>query len=254
MLPAPPPCVVLPINDLGKFLPQLPPPLLLGDFNSHHTVWGCVDVNSRGRLLENFILRTSLCILNTGAGINISLPSGSTSVLDLSIASPQLVNSFEWTVDEDPLGSDHFPIWLHYQGSPILGSRPQRWNLKKADWKTFEENAQRVFGYHYNKPPVSIETFTSLLLESTTECVPRTAGSPRRIPVPWWTQECRDAIRTRRPAFRIFKRDSTTTHLINFKRARALARRTILEAMRSSWCEYVDSEPIYPSFSDLAPN
>ena len=65
------------------------------------------------------------------------------------------------------------------------------------------------------------------------------SGTPRRTPVPWWTDDCRVAIRARRRAFKVFDRHSTTDNMIAFKKARAVARRTIQEAKRASWREYV---------------
>ena len=110
-----PPGNSLPVTELRQLVLELPPPvLLLGDFNSHHTVWGCDSTDRRGRLLEAFriIVSECLCLLNTGMRTHITLPSGQTSALDLSVASPQLVPSVSWAVDTDSMGSDHFPIWL----------------------------------------------------------------------------------------------------------------------------------------------
>ena len=47
-----------PIDDkkLHSIINQLPTPfIIMGDFNSHHTLWGCGDTNDRGRTIEDFI-------------------------------------------------------------------------------------------------------------------------------------------------------------------------------------------------------
>ena len=36
----------------------------MGDFNGHHTLWGCEDVNNRGQQWENLILKNSLILYN----------------------------------------------------------------------------------------------------------------------------------------------------------------------------------------------
>ena len=57
----------IPINvaDLDNLISQLPKPfLLLGDFNSHNTLWGCNTSNQRGRLVEDFITKQDLCLFN----------------------------------------------------------------------------------------------------------------------------------------------------------------------------------------------
>ena len=44
--------------DLQNVIDQLPSPfILMGDFNGHHTLWGCEDVNNRGQQLEDLILK-----------------------------------------------------------------------------------------------------------------------------------------------------------------------------------------------------
>ena len=44
-------------RDLQDLIDQLPTPfIIMGDFNAHHTMWGCEDVNIRGKQLEDLIL------------------------------------------------------------------------------------------------------------------------------------------------------------------------------------------------------
>ena len=43
-------------HDLENLINQLPRPyLLLGDYNSHSKLWGCLDTNDKGEIIENFI-------------------------------------------------------------------------------------------------------------------------------------------------------------------------------------------------------
>ena len=236
-----PPGVALPRLELRQLAAELPPPfLLLGDFNAHNTLWGCHDTDTRGRVLERFLQEELLSIFNTGTRTHFTMPSGATSALDLSLASPQLMPLFTWHVAEDPMGSDHFPVWLAYQDTTLLGARPKRWNLRKADWDEFEVSLEHAFTTDSpgNATP-SVEEFTGKILDVARKSIPRTSGVPQRTPVPWWTEECRDAIRARRRAFRAVDRQATSENLIAFRRARAAARRTILDAKRASWKEYV---------------
>ena len=51
--------------DLENLINQLPRPyLLLGDFNSHSKLWGCLDTNDKGEIIENFIAENDLCLFN----------------------------------------------------------------------------------------------------------------------------------------------------------------------------------------------
>ena len=237
-----PPGIAFPAAELRRLLLELPEPVLVvGDFNAHNTAWGCNSTGSRGRVLESLINDETLCILNTGERTHFTVPSGQTSALDLSLASPQLAHHFTWSVHDDPLGSDHFPVWIEHQENPVLGNRPRRWNLRKANWVDFQSSLETALLTRAETYAMSAEEFTSLLLNSADGCIPKTSGQPRRTPVPWWTKECGDAIRARKRAFKLFDRRSTTENLIAFKKARAFARRTIREAKAVSWRNYVTS-------------
>ena len=53
------------VVELRQLVKQLPKPfMLLGDFNGHHTMWGCRDINPRGRIIEDFLSEENLCIFN----------------------------------------------------------------------------------------------------------------------------------------------------------------------------------------------
>ena len=50
-------------KDLQDVIDQLPSPfILMEDFNGHHTLWGCEDVNTRGQQLEDLILKNDLIL------------------------------------------------------------------------------------------------------------------------------------------------------------------------------------------------
>ena len=238
-----PPGVPLPAAELRRLAADLQPPfLIMGDFNSHHTSWGCATTNRRGRLVERFIIDESLCILNTGTRTHVTLPSGHTSAIDLSLSSPELTDLLAWDVSDNPLSSDHFPIILKYRDGPILGKRPPRWNLRKADWSEFTSKIEvALSAAPADGQELNAVDLTALLLRAAEGSIPRTSGFPRRAPVPWWTDACRDAIRARERAYRTFDRASTTVNAIEFRRARAAARRTMRAAKKASWRAYVSS-------------
>ena len=136
-------------------------------------------------------------------------------------------------------------MWIRFQENPVLDSRPRRWNFRHAAWTRFQTTLEASLAARADTSTMSAEEFTTLLLDSADGCIPKTSGQPRRTPVPWWTKECGVVIRARNRAFKRFDRSSTTENLIAYRKARALARRTINEAKVASWRNNISSKPFY---------
>ena len=234
-----PPGGNLPSDLLQDLIQQLPNNfLILGDLNTHNTIWGSAYTNRRGRHLEEIINRNSLCILNNGSPTHITLPSGSTSAIDLSLASATVADRFQWKTHETPCGSDHFPIWL-WSDMPHPGARTPQWNFKKADWASFTADCNIHLDFTGESTDTLNEHVRDSIVQSASKHIPKTSALPKRIPVPWWSEDCRIAIRERRRRDRIFKRHPTTENLIRFQKAKAVARKTVREAKRKSWITYI---------------
>lgn len=236
-----PPDLELTIRELQFFVDQLPAPfLLVGDFNASHHRWGSMNDNDRGHVIVEICTRLNLITLNTGAATHLSLAHGTYSMIDLSICSPVLSAHMEWSVMDDLHGSDHFPIRLRLSVSCPTESRWPNWVIKKADWTGFAESLS--FNDNENDDvDLIIEHFCTNIIRAAELHVPRSSSTPRRVPVPWWTEGCRDAILARKRALRLFQRHPTEENFIQFKRFRAKARRTICEAKKVSWTKYVSS-------------
>jgi hypothetical protein len=158
--------------DLQDLLSQLPTPyLLLGDFNARHHVWGAVDEDERGRILETLISTRNLVVLNTGEPTHISLASGILSCFDLAICSPALSLHLTWTLLADLCGSDHFPICLSLQSASLQEERNPNWVMKQADWVIISQLAEIEETYC---PTVDsmVDMFTHAVLRASEESIP----------------------------------------------------------------------------------
>ena len=85
-----------------------------------------------------------------------------------------------------------------------------------------------------------LQFFINIVLTAATLCIKRTSGIAKRN-VPWWTPECKEVIKTKRNAWKKYKRNRTDSNFIAFKLARAVARRVIRKAKKESWRRYVSS-------------
>ena len=81
-----PPSSPIDIKKLDHFIDHLPKTfILIGDFNSHHTLWGCTDTNDKGPIVEDFITKHDLVLLNDRSSTYLHPATASYSSLDLTI-------------------------------------------------------------------------------------------------------------------------------------------------------------------------
>ena len=235
-----PPSSPVDIKKVEHLINQLPKPfILMGDFNSHHTLWGCIDTNDKGRIIEDFITDHDLVLLNDKSSIYLHPATGSYSSLDLTICSPGIFPEFTWKVCDDLHGSDHFPIQVSEVG-PSVQQCPQRWKLHKANWEQFRVQCeQSIHPNVFEECENPAELFTSLLYSAAEKSVPRASSNPKHPNKPWFNDECKQAIEERKSILRQFNLRPTQENLSKFKIARAKARRTIKQSKHASWRQYV---------------
>ena len=235
-----PPSSQIDTKKLDHLTDQLPKPfILIGDFNSHHTLWGSKDTNDRGRIIEEFITEHDLVLLNDKISTYLHSATGSYSSLDLAICSPEIFPVLNWKVVDDLHGSDHFPIQVSEVG-PSVQQRPQRWKLHQSNWEQFRVHCeQTIYPSAFEDCENPIELFISLLYSAAEKSIPRTSTNPKHPNKPWFNDDCKKAIAERKSVLRQFNLRPTQENLSDFKIARAKARRSIKQSKHASWRQYV---------------
>lgn len=237
-----PPHTPFTVKDLEQVVEQLPKPfLMVGDFNAHNTLWGSVKTDSRGQVVEDFILTNNVCLLNTGAPTYCSPSTGTMSCLDLAMCSSSLFLDFKWDIINNPYGSDHLPAVVKLTSPhPTIRSRPQRWKLYQANWPLFTEkaNLQDEFSEHLTIDAIN-DKFTSCILSAAEQAIPQSTGLVGKKMKPWWTRECAIAKKLQNKAWCNFRRYPTYDNLLAFKQAKAKARYIRKDAEKSSWQKYI---------------
>lgn len=226
------------VKDLEAIVSQLQSPfLLIGDFNSHNTIWGSNSTNAKGKILERFIDKLNLVLLNNGKGTFLNSRSNCLSAIDLSLSSPTLAPLLSWNVLDNLLYSDHFAISIEYTPRNHTNSYLPKWRYDKANWVNFSKSLESIsVGRHIDK---SVETLTTKIYRAAEESIPMSSGRTGKKTVPWWNEEVKLAIENKKKALKLFQRYPTRDNMIDFKRYRALARRTILYNKKHSWQRYV---------------
>ena len=171
-----------PINEskLNKLIEQIPKPhILLGDFNSHNTVWGCLQNNKKGKDLENIINSNNLCTLNNKSPTYLHSLTGSYSAIDLTLTDPSSYMDYTWKVHNDLCGSDHFPIIIDILQPSHDNNRPSRWKTNKANWIDFKTLCDRELVQNPNNTCM-IDHFTETLIEIANKTITKTSPTNKR--------------------------------------------------------------------------
>ena len=235
-----PPGQVFPDNDLKSLISQLPEPfLILGDMNGRNPLWGDLVSNQRGNHLCSVIESENLAVLNTGEPTHFHVQTGTLSAIDLSICDESSMIDFNWRVIDDRHTSDHFPIIVDISQSPPDPRMP-RWNLEKARWNEFKDlSIIDADVDEFSTIDDAIDLLNVTFYSAGLQSIPRTTGSFRRKPVPWWNKECSQAHRTMRAATTRYRRRRCPYYLIQYRKARAQFRFKIKKARKNSWTIFI---------------
>lgn len=236
-----PPQLPLHINELDNIKRHLLGPLLfLGDFNAHNHIWGSATINRKGKMLEDFISNHDLIVLNSNSPTHFS-SNGTSSIIDLTVASPTISTFFTFDVYPDLCSSDHFPILLNLVNRSDKESKRPRWLTDKADWHKFAN----CVCFDYAAFDLDIDSLnehvTEQIISAAKSSIPRTSSRLKRIGVPWWSIEIRDAIKDRKNALALFNHQPITSNLVRFKQLKAKARQLIRKAKRESWQKFTST-------------
>lgn len=118
----------------------------------------------------------------------------------------------------------------------------QIWIFGKADWEKFRELTKEAMErIDLSKEVDEInEQFILTVIMAAESSIPKSRNRMERRLVPWWTEECHQAVRNRNKAFKLVKKTHNLQHMIQYKKAEALVRRTIRKAKRACWRNFCD--------------
>ena len=80
---------------------------------------------------------------------------------------------------------------------------------------------------------------TKILFNISKLTIPISTGIGRKVCKSWFNDNCKQSIRDRKKALRIFKQHPTQDNLSSFRVARAKARRNVRQSKKESWQKYV---------------
>ena len=224
---------------MDNLLQQLPSPyIILGDFNGHNILWGGQNNDSRGELIENFITKNDICIMNDKSYTYHSPSTKSFTSIDLSFCHPSLFLDYNLSVCEDQHNSDHFPIIIERNIFSTEDHNP-KWKLNRANWDLFNTLCtRRLVPENFKESSVPIADFASSLIEISKECIPQTSTSPTKSN-PWTLTTVKKQLNSANKLYLNSKDLQIPTISMISKVFRAKARRTIKISKHKSCRSYV---------------
>ena len=223
------------------------PFLLAGDFNCHHYSWGSTVSDSHGLNLLQAVEDENLVIVNDGSPTRLTPPNAPSSAVDLCIVSSNIAPLVDWKVSDDLLGSDHFVIINslsmpgNFQSYNFRShASTDRWNLKQADWKSYQSCIEHLTNQASLTEDYSYDTFIANLEEASNQFIPKinANNNTRQFRNHWWSINCQIAVEKRKEKMQIYKNNPTMHNLIQYKNAAAMVKKTILESKRSAWRKF----------------
>ena len=129
----------LELIDLQNLINQLPKPfILMGDFNAKHTLRGESGCDRWGLMIEELLDTNDVILMNDGSPTRHDIYHNSNSAIDLTICSSSLRLDYQWSVDENDHGSDHWPVHLKYVRNMPSQCLP-KWKSGEAEWGVFHD-------------------------------------------------------------------------------------------------------------------
>lgn len=253
-----PPNQIIAQTDIESLINQLPKPfILLGDMNAHSPVWGSYKQNVNGKLFENILLNSGLICLNNGSPTRFNPFSTVLSSIDLSITTPNLMIKTEWSTLDDLHHSDHYPIIIKLLDHKNNVTRRPKWIIQKADWSEYYRLTGNVSEFSDDIDiNQQVKHLTDTIINAANLTIPSTSDNISRRTVPWWNDSVKLAIHTKRKMLKIFKRSPTQDNLLNYNRAKAKARQSVLESKKKSWRDFVstitDETPLSVVFKKIS--
>lgn len=196
-------------RDWRLFFESFPGPSIIGgDSNCHHQVWGCSLTDSKGRSLLDAIDDANLILLNTGEPTLLkSIHHRNNSAVDISLITSDLSGIIsEWKVEDDTLGSNHFPIKMisHVISIHSIIKQPiRKWKIKQANWGIFQNEIESLTKRANKKSEInqiSYAQFMEILNQASEKSIPKvnSFNENQKFRRPWWNEKCGKLMQERK--------------------------------------------------------
>ena len=164
------------------------------------------------------------------------MANGGTFPIDISLASPYWATKTTWKVLNKSLGSDHYIIKMTINDRVLYEDlRSPRVNLKTLKWNSF--HVKCLASIAQELPSKDLEENARFITDSIAEAAKNSStiykGQQKRPLVPYWTNDCKEAVKVRNRKRAIYRRLRCESSFEEYKRAKGHAQWIIKSAKRA---------------------
>ncbi len=234
-------------HNLQQLILQLPQPFIItGDFNAHNTIWGSNTTDQRGRIVESFLSNSNVLLMNTGLPTRFNSYNGTSTAIDLSLSSPNLNTSLQWTVCPSLYTSDHHPQIIEmYSTASCPQTLPRKWHFPEANWELYRSQIDLSAVYSNQHIDRTLNIIVAEIENAALTAVPHTQttliNGHFRHRVYWWNQNCKQLITEKHKLYNKCRRHPTAENLALFKLARAKVKRAVFQSKRETSRKFISS-------------
>uniref|UniRef100_A0A7G3ATE3 Putative rna-directed dna polymerase from transposon bs n=1 Tax=Lutzomyia longipalpis TaxID=7200 RepID=A0A7G3ATE3_LUTLO len=233
---------------LGKLLNELVNKnnvILGGDFNARHDMWENNSINNgRGVLIAELISLSNLICINDGQHTHYSSHRNTTSAIDLTLISPNLIDKVQWNVNETEIGSDHFPIDIN-----ISVERQNLQEKLKTKLDLSEIKIQLKNNLNLNECTTAEEIEGEIKKIILNNIKTFKDNNDKYIPKYWWTEEIGRLWKIKKEKFKLYKKHKTDYTAKELRKITARLKLEIKKSKKKAWITFIES--INPGSSPL---
>ncbi|CAB0038072.1 unnamed protein product [Trichogramma brassicae] len=220
--------------------------LIIGcDANSHHTAWGCSDINSRGEALLESLASSNLIILNRGSRPTFR-SAGRETIIDLTMCSQEISHAIRgWRVSQEPSLSDHNQIHFAWSTN-VQEGEPYR-NPRRTDWALYRES----LNWHLEGYTPSIKNredceeaaahIRSAIMQAYEASCLTVKPKARARGMPWWTQELQRQRAEVRKALNKARFTKLDEDEVKYKELQSQYKYSIAAAQKKAWRDFCEN-------------
>ena len=202
--------------------------IIAGDINGHSPLWNNNQSEDiLGRKIAEVITDSNLLLLNDGSPTRQNLYRHSTSAIDITLCSQNLVNKLTWIVSTDNIGSDHLPIHIKYNNKEKIEKQITNWE------KIIQETSQIIPESINN-----IEEYIENIIKNNTSTINR---KPTFTPKPWWNKDLQNLWNIKSEKQKIYNRCKTLYTAMELKKAVNIIKIEIKKAKKKSWTQFINN-------------